>query len=349
MDNEYQSPRSLGTDSGGNTQRDKSIRIKGMGVVQLVLGGLTALLFLSSMLAVVVQQTLTTAAGGAVPNQVSLWMSVILYGLAAAFFIWLGVGSLRLRRWTQPIVLSIMWPTVIIGLVVFIGSLFITVDLVELIGQLDTSAVPIPRSVVEAVIVFTLVLLFVIYVVIPGVHVLAYRGEAVRQTLRSHDEQERWTDNCPTRVLGLAVWLVLTGVSLLAAAPMRVLFVFGILLKGGVAIVAILVLAGCAVAAAWLTYRQRRAGWWVTLAFFEFLCLSSAHTFIVLDLAEFYRQAGLMPADQIEQIGSLFDSSTPWVVGFFVLNAVAAAAYMMTVRKYFKPTESTEAVEPGAS
>ena len=38
-----------------------------------------------------------------------------MYGVVSAALIWTGIASCRCRRWVRPIILSLAWPWLVIG------------------------------------------------------------------------------------------------------------------------------------------------------------------------------------------------------------------------------------------
>jgi hypothetical protein len=191
---------------------DRRGRIKAMGVIQIVLGGIITLILLIMILGLLLGRAIAESAGTQQPSLAASLASTGVYVIAAVFFFVVGIGSLKLRRWVRPVILAFMWPSLIFGVA---GFVFGVTFLPTVFGAMPMPEGPDPalqRAVMSAMAVVVNVVLFVACVVIPAIHVLIYQPGAIRETLEHFDTTPRFTDKCPTPVFGIVVSLKKAGV-----------------------------------------------------------------------------------------------------------------------------------------
>ena len=326
--------------------RDRSGRIKGMGILQIVLGSLCGLMALILVLTAALQRSMPSALGGGQPSPIaSLAFSMIMYGALAASLIWVGVGALRLRRWVPKVVLAINWPFLLIGAVATVGAIWFMPVVMRIsiasaaagapAGQVPAMSAAISEGVATITTVVTVVVLFLLYVLIPGLHVLLFRGRDVQETCDARDPTPRWTDDLPVSVVGLVVWLGASTLTWLGMGLIGYGVLFGWVLTGVPALLLGALYAVVSGVLAWFVARRRPAAWWATVAFFAVILGASLSTFFVTDLGEIYRRSGLLPERQIAAMEPVMGSLT---VAMRVLGAVCGAAllaFMVVIKKHF--------------
>jgi len=319
------------TDSNQQTSdfKDRTLGLIIFGVVSILIGGFCALLIPLMFLSVALSETVT---GGGVDVR-SAWSASALYGFMAAVFVWLGIGSIRARRWARELLLSLSWIWLLTGICSMVIGILVVPAVVGGTG-VDTGIPP------EMTMIVMLVIFGVIgslYVVLPALFVLFYRSPHVAATCRARHPDPQWVDACPRRLLTLMVVWVLFAVSALLMPAYNFFFpFFGIVLTGVVgATLWALVLAVC-VALAVGTCRKAPWAWWGGMALTLVFTLSSALVTLRLDLSEIM---GLMklPEDQVAMMDTLpmFDG---WVLVFcsvFVWGTFIF--YLITLRQYFAP------------
>jgi len=319
------------TDSNQQTSdfKDRTLGLIIFGVVSILIGGFCALLIPLMFLSVALSETVT---GGGVDVR-SAWSASALYGFMAAVFVWLGIGSIRARRWARELLFSLSWIWLLTGICSMVIGILVVPAVVGGTG-VDTGIPP------EMTMIVMLVIFGVIgslYVVLPALFVLFYRSPHVAATCRARHPDPQWVDACPRRLLTLMVVWVLFAVSALLMPAYNFFFpFFGIVLTGVVgATLWALVLAVC-VALAVGTCRKAPWAWWGGMALTLVFTLSSALVTLRLDLSEIM---GLMklPEDQVAMMDTLpmFDGwvlvfGTVFVWGTFIF-------YLMTLRQYFAP------------
>jgi hypothetical protein len=326
--------------------RDRSGRIRGMGIFQIVLGSLCGLLTLILVLTTVLQTTVPSSMGREQPSPIaSLAFSMIIYLALAASLIWVGVGALKLRRWVPKVVLAVNWPFLVIGAIATAGAIWfmplvmrISIDSAAAgaaAGGAPALSSSMSEGIVTAATVVAVVVLFVIYVLIPGLHVILFHGRDVQETCDVRDPTPRWTDDLPTSVVALVVWLGASSLSWVGMGLIGFGALFGLVLTGVPALLLGVLYAAVSVVLARWVARRSSAAWWATVAFFAVMFAGSLSTFFLLDLGELYRRSGLLSEHQIVAMEPAMGAFTN---AARILGAACGAAifvFMAVVRKHF--------------
>jgi len=303
---------------------DRSLGLAIFGVIEILIGAFFVLLVPLSLAAA----SLTGTAD--LPATVS---AMFLYTVVAAVFIWLGVGSIRARRWACELTLSLSW----IWLVTGICSMVVAALLVPAMLRGMVAVSDLPPNFVFFVSLVVFCVIGLLYVLLPGAFVLFYRSPHVAATCRVRDPRPQWTDDLPRRLLTLVIVWALAAVSVLVM-PAYGFFVpfFGVVLRGasGAAVWAA-ILAVCVVLT-WGSSRRAPWAWWGGVVAILLATLSSVITAVRVDPAAFILAMGLPE----EQMALLSEIAMPgrWVMALvWVVMWGAFLAYLMTVRRFFFP------------
>ena len=301
---------------------NRSLGLVIFGVIEILIGVFCALLVPLILVA-------TSLAGNA--DLRTTMPSMVLYTVVATVFIWLGVGSIRARRWACELTLSLSW----IWLVTGIGSMVVAAWLVPAMLRGMAAASDLPPN---SVFIINLVILGIIgffYVLLPGAFVLFYRSPHVAATCRARDRSPQWTDDLPRRLLTLVIVWALAAVSvLMMPAYGFVVPFFGVVLNGasGAAVWAA-ILAVCVVLT-WGSARRAQWAWWGGIVAIILATLSSVITALRVDPAAF-----ILAMDLPEQQTALLSGiAMPgrWVMALvWVVVWGTFMAYLMTVRRFF--------------
>ncbi len=293
------------------------------GVGEILLGCLCAL-FVPLMLW---GQSMTAKATGASPDYRMAVPGVMMYGMLAVAFIWLGIGSIRCRRWARALLLILSWSWLAVG-VIAVGTLFFL---------WPKLAENMPPGVREIALVMAAVIWCVILILLPGLLVFFYSGRGVKATVEARDATACWTDRCPLPALAVSMWLAFGAAAMLSMplAYRAVLPCFGVLLSGLPAILAYVILAvlwGCL---AWGWYRLKPAAWWLTVAAFVLFSISGVITFTRVDLMDLYRMMGYPPEQLalIEKYNVMTGNMMAWYSTAFTVPLVG---YLLWARRCFR-------------
>jgi hypothetical protein len=249
---------------------------------------------------------------------------ILLYAVASIWFIWMGIGSIKARRWARALILVSSWLWLIGGIFGLIFILFFMSGQIPKNTQMPRAAVLIMRSVmIGAMIIF--------YVVIPAVFVLFYKSKNVKATCEFRDPQVRWTDKCPLPVLAVsfifAIWAAST--LFMGLYRWRIPF-FGFILSGipGAAVALVIMLLSAYMA--WGTYRLSIKAWWCSVLLIITHALSIAITFSRVSIWDFYEKMNF-PKQQMDMMKHF---SVLQAV-FFGFWSIGLLAYLLYIRRYF--------------
>lgn len=310
------------------------------GILSCLIGGFSALGALSLPFAIFASRM---TPGSPTPDLRSLIVAGIIYLSFATLFIWIGIDSFRAKRWVRPIVLSLGWTWLIMGICGMGMLIFTAPQMAEVMSASATAqgGPPLPPTFATVVMVVMFVFSGLLYLALPIAYLLFYSGKNVRATLEHYDPNSSWTERVPVQILGLTVGLALAALAMLASMAYAVLPIFGTILVGLPAVIAFLVISAMFAFAAWLTYQRRLLGWWMTTILTIVLPISIIISMRRYTLAEIYAGAGLPPESlkMLEMYSS--QGNLPSIVAMAILT-LACIGYMLYVLKYFR----TPAKEP---
>jgi hypothetical protein len=274
-----------------------------------------------------------------------------MYASAATLFIWVGVDSIRCRRWIRPVVIAVGWIT-IVSVVFALAFLLVGMkDLPLLVGQSSQTTVTTtgaggvavttvtPMSPANSA--FPLAMAFgvsLLMLVIAGAYVWFYSTAAVRRTLEAYNHKGSWTERCPLPVFVACAALLMSAVSTITTAYQAVVPFFGTYVTGSAAIALDVGAAGIMLVAMVMMYRMRRAGWWMAIGVIALGFASAAITLVRHGAMEFYRR-GHATAAELERLerSSVMNGWTPLV--FVLVLGILSVGYLVAVGRYFRGVE----------
>lgn len=303
--------------------KDRQTGLIVFGILEILLGCLCALL----VPLMIWGQAMSAQATGGAPNFRMAIPGALVYAMLAVALVWLGIGSMRFRRWARALLLILSWSWLGMG-VIAMG--FLLVWSPKMMVSLPPDAKTV--ALVVAAVIWTL-----IFIVVPGVLVVFYQSKHVKATCEARDPVARWTDGCPLPVLAVAVWLGF-GAAWMLAMPIAlnvVLPFFGVLLSGLSATAACLLLSVLWACLAWAWYRLKPTAWWITLAILLAFSISSILTFTQVDVMEMYRLMGYPPEQMalMEQYSFLTGQTMVWWSAGFMLLMIG---YVIWVKRFFR-------------
>lgn len=307
--------------------RDRSLGLVVFGVIEILIGAFLALMVPLALLALWVS-------GGGASGSSTLRSTVPLlgiYAIVAVLFIWLGIGSIRARRWACDLMLAISRIWLVTGVCTLLISWLVLPGLL----QGFSAAEGLPPEILVVAIGVTLAIVSLIYVVLPGAFVLFYRSPAVIATCRARDPRPQFTDDCPPRVQTLSVVWGMAAVSVLVMPAYNWAFpLFGGLLSGAAGVVPWIAVGVVCAGLAWGSCRRRPWAWWGAVAATVAAAASTMMTSIRMTPEDIL--SGLRLADeQMRVLGSIPWPGT-WVIAlFWVAVWGSMLAYLLTLRPYF--------------
>ena len=206
--------------------KDRSAGLVVFGIIEIAIGAFCALLIPLALAVTLASRTIEGLGAGL--DVRTLGPSLALYAVIAVVFVWIGIGSIRARRWAAAVMLSLSWLWLISGALAMIGLWLLMPRIGDLAGIAD-----LPGGTMTLALVTTSLLVGFIYVLLPLAFVLFYRSPNVAATCRARDPGPSWVDGCPTPIVSLALVYGLGAASLVAVPAWGFQFpLFGAVLDG---------------------------------------------------------------------------------------------------------------------
>jgi len=323
--------------------KDRKTRLVVFGILQIIFGGLCTLLVPFMILGMIMSATVNKGNAAAGASLRMMIPGILIYLLLAVWFIWMGIGSIRTRRWARALILVSSWLWLITGA---IGFAFMLLFLPTMYDQMGESG-QIPISPQEAVVIMKytmMAFMAVFYVIIPGLLVLFYSGKDVKATCEYRDPHVRWTDKCPLPVLGVSLVCALWAVSLLfMGAYGWVIPFFGTILSGipGAIVIFVLILLLAYIARG--TYKLDIKAWWCVLLVNIVWFLSTIITFSCVSMQTFYEKMNF-PEQQLEKMKQFIVLWEHIMYLPLVFWVVVVLAYLLYIQRYFVGVSSQVSV-----
>jgi hypothetical protein len=298
-----------------------------VAVVEFILAGFCLLLL---PFVVLMASFATTMPVDQRPATSGLAMSAVVYLAGAAFFITMGIGTIRARRWAR----ALMVVASALGLTGGVAACVAVILLLpRVLSGSSRGGAALPGPATFIVLVLVLGIVFTIYVLLPGGFLAYYVRPSIREEFERLDPEVRWTDLCPLPVLAVALVLGYSGVaSILTALAGSALPLFGTVVKGPAMIPLGLLLAAAYAFAGWKTYHLEMVGWWSAVGMMLFWGASFVVTLLVLPPDRLFAAMGV-PATQTSSMDDL--GLTRMMLPLMVLSVLLMLGYLAYVRRFF--------------
>ena len=319
------------------THTDRSTGLVIFGVIQIILGLMAALMIPLVALGALFSRL---APGGSMrPGQ---YVSAsVTYLFFATGLVWLGIGSMRTKRWARALTLVISWYWLIVGvLITILLTAVLPVSMkAALQVQRNTAGAPptaVPTGVMAVILTIIIVFCAIVLVVIPIAFVVFYSREDVAATCRYRDPVEPWTDRTPLPVLGASVVFFVGALYLLVTGFSTPVFpFFGHYLTGIAGFACFLALALLDGVLAVVLFRLKPAGWWIAVLSVPIRLLSMGLTYTRADLMQAYSKMGMSDAQlQVLQSSPFLRSHV--ILWWSLLSLVIFFGYLLWLKRYFK-------------
>lgn len=313
--------------------KDRKVRLILFGILQLALGALCVLLVCFMILGMFMAASLNRDATTPIaPMNISFMIpGMLVYLLAAAWFISMGIGSIMTRRWARALVLVSSWLWLIGGIGGFAGVLVFMpamYDQMGKTGQMPPGAIAIMKYVMMA-------FMALFCVIIPGLLVLFYSGKNVKATCEFRDSRVRWTDKCPLPVLAVSflfgMWAALMPLMAFGMYPVPL---FGWALTGWPATAVSLITALLFGYVAWGTYKLNLKAWWGAILLIIAWILSAGITFSRIGLLGFYEKMNFSP-EQMDLMREVVPKNGVAMAAICGLWSLVILGYLVYTRRYF--------------
>jgi len=321
--------------------KDKKTGLLVFGIFEILLGVFFVLMLLVMAIGQLVLAHRPEMA--ATVDRRSLLPTFAMIGGLAVVFIWLGVGSIKHRRWARALSLCLGWVGLVTGVISCVALLG---TLPGIDASMRQNAEQQGREMPAIALMITKIVMvgfsFLFYVVAPGALVLFYRSRHVKMTCEALDPVERWTDRCPLPVLAMVLLQAFGAVCMIMMLPLygRAFPFFGIILKGLPAAAIYLSFAAFSTYAACGFYRLRIKAFWIYFVVIVIFGISGIVSFSGGHLMDYYQAIDLPKAQlqQIEQMPLMHSQSLTWMGAAGVL---LYAGFLLWLKRYFTPVEMT--------
>jgi hypothetical protein len=329
--------------SPGSTFKDRTVGLIVFGILQLLLGGLFALmvpfLILALVGSVVLFQDGSDSAYAAMNVKSSIF-GLFFYAAFAAWFITMGIGSILARRWARALVLVTSWIWLIGGIGGFIAVVSLMPGMFQTMGEQGE----IPPEMVAAMKYGMTGFFAFCYIVVPGLLVLFYQSKHVKATCKFKDPQSRWTDQCPLPLLALSILCGIWSISMLSTSVYGWMFpFFGTIATGLPGAASCIVFSALFGVVAWGVYRQDIHAWRLAVLMTIFWASSIAVTFSNVNFMDIYAQMDI-PEEQLQIIANYDFVDSRTILAFSAVWFAALLGYLFYVKRFFHPS-----MEPGNS
>jgi len=315
--------------------KDRSTGLVIFGILTLLLGCLVGL-FVPLML---FGQMLAPKSPDAPPmNHAAILPAIGIYGLLAVALFWLGIGSIKARRWARALLLIFSWSWLIMGIgMTTIMPVIMSKSFANLPPNPKTGQPAMPPAALTGMVIGMTFFFFIFFVLAPAVWTYFYNSRHVKATCEARDPVPRWTDACPLPVLAICLWTWFC-VPMMLIWPltgMAVMPCFGMFVSGLPGALFCLIIAAVWGVAGWWLYRLEARGWWLILVAMVLFMVSALVTYANHDIMEMYQLQGLPQAqiDQIQKLGLFTGNRIGWLTA---LCSLPFLGYLLFIKKYFK-------------
>jgi hypothetical protein len=318
--------------------RDRNVTLMVFGILQILIGGFFGVSTLMLLILVTAGPSIAMPQNEVIQQNPQMMIPGLFSNLLISIaFIWLGIGSIRARRWAWTLTVVISWMWLIVGVISFIGFMLFARPMMQAAFE-QQGMRQMPPGAMVVMHIFQGAILFGIYILLPLLFLTFYRQASVRATCQRRDPKVPWTDRCPMPVFALSLFLGFSVVSMLISIPTNRCNIplFGYFAPGVIGIAVMVLMMLLFAYLAWGTYRLQKAAWWVTLLLWGAGTASTVVTFWQTTLLEIYEKME-MPANQLELIrkSGFAEISPSWIVGITLVSGIACLGYLLYVRRYF--------------
>jgi len=319
--------------TAGATFKDRTVWLILFGLLEIFGGllfllGMAFMVFLSTASGPWTEGTAAVSSPALKPGM--LVGASLMYGSFAAILMTLGVGSILGRRWARTLSLLMGWMALVGGA---LGTAAMFMTWPHMTRTMERAAGGGPE-VPSAILLLPLAIVCFFMIMIPAAIVLFYRSANVRATCEWKDPKPRWTDSRPLPILALVLmltWGVLTPLYL----PMSggLFLIYGVLLKGAVALFAAVAMAAASAWCAWRIWQLDVRGWWAALIFWLGLGAGGVLAFDPDKQRLLYEEMGIPP----EQVELLAEQALPMsaMIPIMTLGLLALLAFFLYCKQFF--------------
>jgi hypothetical protein len=306
--------------------RDRSVGLVVFGTLDILMG---IFCFTLAMLLLVV----VSAAGLHGMKPVHYWITMLLLFYLTGWFIVMGLGSIKARRWARALLLVGAWVTVFFGTLAMALVLYTLPEMFNLMAEASF----IPPGAALGILYFTTVVLILLQLVFPLVAIAFYGSKSVQYTCERLNPNLSWTDRCPLPLLAMSFISILGSLSIVTASSTNyTVYLFGHVISGMPGMLVVLFISVACGYVGWGAFMRKMHAWWSAYAVVLLTSASMMLTFSEMDMSELYAHMGY----SIGQASQLSKTSliNPLTLTFVSCAwGVMACIYLVWVRDCFRP------------
>ncbi len=318
----------------GAVDKDHTVGLIVFGILEILLG---IVCFSAAMLLLIV----VSSVGLHGMKPVHFAMAMGGFFCLTVWFVVMGMGSFRAKRWARALVLVGAWVSLFLGTLLL--ALFLHV-LPETCVALADSGLVLPSTAL-GILYFTVLVLVVLLVVFPMSAVLFCGLKGVQNTCERINPDPCWTDRCPLPLLTMCFVSLFGCLSVVFGATTNyTVFFYGRVLSGAPGFAVIALVSAAFGYVGWGAYSRKMRAWWTAYALVLLASSSMMLTFSEMNMAELYVHMGY----SAEQVGQLeaFRIFNPAMLTFMSFTwGVIACIFLIWVRDCFRPEKHTTVVK----
>lgn len=305
--------------------KDRKKWLVAFGIFEIIIGLIFAIILIGFII------TVNMHKNSHQPMSINMQAFVCLFYLfLAVWFIWMGIGSIKARRWARSLMLVTSWIWLIGG---FGGMISMMLFMPDIVANMSQSG-KISEAQAISIKYWILWIYTILLIVTPGVFVLFYGGKNVKATCEFRNPGQGWLDKHPLPVLAVSIMSILAaGMILLRGFYGWSMMFFGFILSGlagaGVSLVAVLLLFYVA----WGVYKLNIKAWWCAVLMTVAHTISVSITYLYADVWKMYEKMNLSE-QQLEAMKKYMMSSSSSAM-LAIFWGVCTLGYLLYVRKYF--------------
>ncbi len=262
----------------------------------------------------------------------SLWYASLVvqnlgYYLIAALCLPVGIGHLRLRRWSLTLTHLYLWFWLGAGILLFGNGIFLVPAAFKLEISRDVLVFRITAIGISA---------FIFLILLPVLALWFYRNKMVKSVFEAHDPNLYWTERYPFTLLALLFLFVIMIIALHLAIFFQGIFpLFGQIMLGRQPAYLIALCVLILVVLIYGIVQLKRWAWWGSLVFVSALAISSLLSFSQHSFYEIILVMDL-PAIEMEFLEKVNLLHNFHLAGLIAVPLLAALGLIIYSKRFFE-------------
>ncbi len=318
----------------GDPAKDRTVGLIIFGAIDILVG-----IFCFSLAMLMLITISATGLHGM--KSIHFWMLMVFLFYLTVWFVVMGLGSIKARRWARALLLVGAWVSIFFGTLSLALILHVLPEIFNLV--IDSNLIS-PSSGMGALSVITFILV-VLQIIFPMVGVAFYGMENVKNTCELKNPKPSWTDHCPLPLLAMSFISGMGCFSILIAATTNyTVFLFGHVVsgfQGGLVMLFISLVCGYV---GWGAFTRKMHAWWGAYLLVLLTSASMMLSFAEIEMSSLYVHMGYS-AEQILLLRETYWVSSSALTFISCLWGIMACIYLGWVRDCFRPPQDEAEVK----